>query len=172
MNSDSWCFQKRISTIIFICCIFCVSELTGAVKQINLLAVSSKRWDILLVFDVFSPPPPSLSLPLHFNFHVDFRTVCLPQYEWFLVLSFFHTFFPYMLILLVLQAKKNWSGILFSLLTYSLSRDVHMHRKNDQRHIYSSNLKFFSMRFSQPGHLRGCCHISPNVSLPLPPGIS
>ena len=173
-------FKNGLVPLSFICCIFCVPELTCAVKQINLLAVSSKRWDILLVFDVFSPPPlPPLSLSLSlslstFTFQFSHRfsyclsssvgmVSCLKLLSYFLSLHVDPSLSP---------RKKNWSGILFSLLTYSLSRDVHMHRKNDQRHIYSSNLKFFFMRFSQPGHLRGCCHISPNVSLPLPPGIS
>ena len=133
------------------------------------------------MFDVFSPPPPpppvflSLSLPLHFNFYIDSRTVCLSQYERFLVLMLLLCFLSLNVDLSLSPSKKNKnkkrSGMLLRLLSHSLSRDVHMRRKNNERHIYTSNLKFFPNRFSQPGHLRGYCRISQSVSLPLLPGI-
>ena len=81
-------FPRANITILlffFICCIFCVSELTCAVKQVDFLAVSSKRWDILLVFDVFSPPPPPplfLSLsPFTFQF-LHWFSYCLSFSVW------------------------------------------------------------------------------------------
>ena len=116
-------------------------------KQINRLAASSERWDILLVFWRVLPFSLSLS-PFTFNFLIDVRTVCLCLCEWFLVLMLLSY-----LIFLFLQAKKkkkcNLACCLFSLLTRSLSRDIHMSqkrpsRKNDhlggQGHIYTSNL--------------------------------
>ena len=111
--SSSEFYNTSVSFLI--CCIFCVSELTCPVKQINFLAVSSKRWDILLVFDVFSPPPPptspslslSLSLPLHFNFYIDFRTVCLSQYERFLVLMLLLCFLSLNVDLSLSPSKKK-----------------------------------------------------------------
>ena len=182
MNSDSWCFQKRISTIIFYL-LYLLCSRTHLCCETNQpsCCILKKVRHSAGVWRVLSPPPPplplsfSLSLSLStFTFQFSHRfsyclsssvgmVSCLKLLSYFLSLHVDPSLSP---------RKKNWSGILFSLLTYSLSRDVHMHRKNDQRHIYSSNLKFFFMRFSQPGHLRGCCHISPNVSLPLPPGIS
>ena len=130
---------------------------------------------------MFSPPPSpslplSLSLPLHFNFYIDLRTVCLSQYERFLVLMLLLCFLSLNVDLSLSPSKKKQkqkkrSGMLLRLLTHSLSRDVHMRRKNNERHIYTSNLKFFPNRFSQPGHLRGYCRISQSVSLPLLPGI-